>query len=149
MKIKYVALSLLLASATSIAATNECVTTVTGNDAMQFDTKAITVSKTCKEFTVNLVHSGKLPKTSMGHNWVLSKTADAQPIAADGIAAGLDHNYIKPGDARVIATTTLIGGGEKTSVKFPVSKLKEGETYTFFCSAPGHIAVMQGSLTVK
>jgi len=149
MKIKYFALSLFLSTVATTAFADDCSTTVTANDAMQFDTKSIAVSKTCKDFTVNLVHSGKLPKATMGHNWVLSKSADAQPIATEGIAAGINNNYLKTGDARIIASTPIIGGGEKTSVKFPVSKLSPGETYTFFCSAPGHIAMMQGSLAVK
>lgn len=84
----------------------------------------------------------------MGHNWVLSKADDAKAIASDGIAAGVDNQYVKAGDDRVIAFTKLIGGGETTSVTFPVSKLTAGGAYTFFCSFPGHIALMQGSLSL-
>ena len=130
------------------AQADECTFTLNSTDAMQFDQKSITVSKTCKEFTLNLAHTGKLPKTVMGHNWVLSTTADSKAVASDGIAGGVDNQYIKPGDARVIAFTKLIGGGETTSVTFPVSKLKAGEAYTYFCSFPGHIALMQGTLTL-
>lgn len=141
-------LSLLLLAAAGAAA-DECSVTITSNDAMQFDTKEIAVSSSCKEFTVNLTHSGKLPKTVMGHNWVLSKTADKQGVTTDGMGAGADNNYLKPGDERVIAATSLIGGGESTSVTFPVSKLSASEAYTFYCSFPGHSAIMLGSLTVK
>lgn len=149
MKIKHLLLPLALAALTSSAFADDCSVTIDSNDAMQFDKKSISVSKSCKEFTVNLTHSGKLAKNVMGHNWVLSKTADARPISSDGIAAGLDNEYLKPGDERVIAYTEMIGGGEKTSVTFPVDKLNEKETYTFFCSFPGHVAIMQGSLTLK
>lgn len=149
MKMKSLALSVLLSTFTCAAMAEECSVTVTSNDAMQYDTKAITVSSACKEFTVNLTHAGKLPKNVMGHNWVLSKVADKQAIATEGMAAGLDNNYVKPGDARVIASTPIIGGGESTSVTFDVSKLTAGESYLFFCSYPGHNAIMQGNLTVQ
>jgi azurin len=126
-----------------------CSVDVQGNDAMQFNTKSIAVDKSCKEFTVNLTHPGKLPKASMGHNWVLTTQADMQKVATDGMAAGLDKDYVKPGDPRVIAYTKVIGGGEKASVTFAVSKLKAGEKYAFFCSFPGHWAIMKGELTLN
>lgn len=146
-KYAYVLSGLLIAGA-QFAQADECSLTLNSNDAMQFDQKSIVVSKTCKEFTLNLAHTGKLPKTVMGHNWVLSKTDDSKAVATDGLSAGVDNQYVKPGDARVIAFTKLIGGGETASVTFPVSKLAAGTAYTFFCSFPGHIAIMQGSLTL-
>ncbi len=130
------------------ALANDCEVVVTSNDMMQFDTKAITVSKSCKEFKVTLKHSGKLPKAAMGHNWVLSKASDARAVAADGMTAGVDNSFVKPGDKRVIALTDVIGGGESTSVTFPVSKLTAGEQYKFFCSFPGHIGIMIGDLSL-
>jgi azurin len=45
----------------------------------------------------------------------------------------------------VIANTKVIGGGQTTSVKFATSALKAGESYTFFCSFPGHSAIMKGA----
>ena len=45
--------------------------------------------------------------------------------------------------------TDVIGGGEETAVTFDVKALAAGEDYTFFCSFPGHIGVMKGTLTVK
>lgn len=148
MKKYALALSAFLLAGTQFVQAEECTFDLGSNDAMQFDQKAITVKNTCKTFTLNLKHNGKLPKNVMGHNWVLSKTADAKAVAADGLAAGLAAEYIKPGDDRVIAHTQIIGGGETASVTFPVSKLKAGEAYTFFCSFPGHVAIMQGTLTL-
>ncbi|MDT4872980.1 Azurin [compost metagenome] len=85
----------------------------------------------------------------MGHNWVLTTAADMQGAVTDGMAAGLDKNYVKDGDTRVIAHTKIIGSGEKDSVTFDVAKLKAGEQYAFFCSFPGHSAMMKGTLEVK
>ena len=145
---KLVAVSLLtLASSQLMAA--ECKTTIDSTDQMSFSTKAIDIDKSCKTFTVELTHSGSLPKNVMGHNWVLSKEADMQPIATDGLSAGIDKNYLKDGDARIIAHTKLIGAKEKDSVTFDVSKLAEGEKYGFFCSFPGHISMMKGTVTLK
>lgn len=141
-----VASVLALASAPLLAA--ECSVDVEATDQMTFNTKEIKVSKSCKSFTVNLKHVGKLPKAVMGHNWVLTKTADAQPVATESMAAGVDKDYVKADDARIIAHTKLIGGGESTSVSFDVSKLAAGESYEFFCSFPGHVAMMKGNLAL-
>lgn len=141
-----VASVLALLSAPLLAA--ECSVEVQGTDQMTFDVKEIKVSKSCKTFTVNLKHAGQLPKNVMGHNWVLSKTSDLSGIAADGIAAGVDKNYLKPDDARVIAHTKLVGGGESDSVSFDVAKLATGESYEFFCSFPGHSSLMKGAVTL-
>lgn len=127
---------------------NECELTIESNDMMQFSTKSLTAPKSCKEVTVTLIHTGKLPKNAMGHNWVLSKQADIPDIASDGMGAGLDKNYLKEGDSRVLAATKIIGGGEQTSVTFASNLLKEGENYAFFCSYPGHYAIMQGTFTL-
>ncbi|TPG86572.1 azurin [Pseudomonas mandelii] len=145
---KLVAVSLLtLASSQLMAA--ECKVTVDSTDQMSFDTKEISIDKSCKTFTVELKHSGNLPKNVMGHNWVLSKTADMQPIATDGLSAGIEKNYLKEGDARIIAHTKIIGAGETDSVTFDISKLAAGESYGFFCSFPGHISMMKGAVVLK
>lgn len=149
MRMKNVILSVLISSIAGVAYADECDFTITATDAMQFDAKSIAVASSCKEFTVNLVHAGKLPKNVMGHNWVLTTESNQRLVAADGIAAGLDNNYLKAGDDRVIAATEIVGGGAETSVTFPVSALKSGEVYSFFCSFPGHSAIMKGSLTLK
>ena len=145
---KVVAVSLLtLASGQLLAA--ECKVEVDSTDQMSFTTKAIEIDKSCKTFTVELKHSGSLPKNVMGHNWVLSKEADMQPIATDGLSAGIDKSYLKDGDTRVIAHTKIIGAGETDSVTFDVSKLNADEKYGFFCSFPGHISMMKGTVTLK
>ncbi|WP_407313044.1 azurin [Pseudomonas sp. nanlin1] len=147
MFVKAVALSMLaLASGQALAA--QCSVDVDSTDQMTFNTKAIEISKSCKTFTVNLTHSGSLPKNVMGHNWVLSKKSDMAGVSSDGMAAGVDKNYLKPDDARIIAHTKLIGAGEKDSVTFDVAKLTAGEAYEFFCSFPGHSSLMKGEVTL-
>ncbi|MDD2060142.1 azurin [Pseudomonas sp. GD03860] len=145
---KVVAVSLLTLASTQVFAA-ECKVTVDSTDQMSFNTKAIEIDKSCKTFTVELTHSGALPKNVMGHNLVISKEADMQAIATDGLSAGIDKNYLKDGDERVIAHTKVIGAKETDSVTFDVSKLKADEKYGFFCSFPGHISMMKGTVTLK
>jgi len=64
-----------------------CSATVESTDAMEFTTSNLTVPASCKEFTVTLKHVGQLPKTVMGHNFVLGKAADISGINADGMKA--------------------------------------------------------------
>ena len=49
---------------------------------------------------------------------------------------------------RVIAATPMVGGGARPRAKFAGSKLKAGGDYSFFCSFPGHSAIMKGKLVV-
>ena len=104
------------------------------------------IAPDCTQVELTLKHSGKLAAQVMGHNWVLVKTADVAGVANDGMGAGLPKDYIKAGDTRVIAHTKVVGGGQSTSVTFPTSKLTKGGAYTYFCSFPGHSAIMKGTL---
>ena len=136
----------LLGALSSTAFAKTCQVTIGGNDQMQFDKTSIAVAADCTEVELTLKHTGKLPATAMGHNWVLTKTADFQPVATAGTSAGAANAYVPKGDARVIASTKLVGGGESTTVKFSTSKLTKGGDYTFFCSFPGHWSLMKGKL---
>ncbi|MND30652.1 Azurin precursor [compost metagenome] len=146
---KAVAVSLLtLASASVFAA--ECKVTVDSTDQMSFNTKEFTVDKSCKTVEIELTHGGSLPKNVMGHNLVISKTADMQAIATEGMSQGLDKDYLKADNAAIIAHTKMIGAPEKeTEVKFDTSKLEAGGDYSFFCTFPGHISMMKGKVVVK
>jgi azurin len=137
--------TLLAASSSAFAQAKVCAVEIGGGDNMQFDKKEIAVAADCTEVEVTLKHTGKLPAQAMGHNWVLTKTADLTGAATDGMGAGFANDHVKPGDTRVIAHTKIVGGGQTTSVKFPTSKLKKGEAYSFFCSFPGHYSIMRGT----
>lgn len=130
------------------AAGGECEAVIVSDDAMKFDPKEIQVKSSCKQYKITLKHEGKMPKSAMGHNVVLSKAADKDGVLADGQTAGEANNYVKAGDERVIAHTKLLNGGEQDSVTFDVSKLAKGEAYEYYCSFPGHYATMNGKLTL-
>ena len=141
------AIALLCASSFAHAAPN-CTIKLQGDDRMQFDLKSVTVSAACPAITIELAHTGKLAAQVMGHNVVVSKTADVAAVAADGMKAGISSGYVPKADARVIAATPVVGGGAKTTAKFAGNKLKAGGDYTYFCSFPGHSSIMKGTLVV-
>lgn len=135
--------------AASVDSDATCQVSITGNDRMKYNIKEFAIPASCDEFTINFANVGSLPKTSMGHNVVIAKKADAQAVAIDGMSAGVQNDYLPPDDKRVIVKTAMIGGGEKTSLTFPTDSLEKGGEYLFFCSFPGHFFTMQGIITVE
>jgi azurin len=127
----------------------DCELTIDSNDQMRFDKDELTVSSECSEVTLTLTHSGQMSVSQMGHNWVLAAPGDVQAIAQDGIAAGLDNDYLPQDDDRVLAATDMIGGGESTSITFSLDGLEAGGDYEFFCSFPGHVALMRGKFIIE
>ncbi|HZV38562.1 MAG TPA: azurin [Pseudoxanthomonas sp.] len=138
----------LLGVASAAQASPNCTIKLKANDAMQFDLKTATVSASCPKIGIELVHTGKLPAQAMGHNVVISQTADMNAITAAALKAGAAAGYVPKGDAKVIAATPLVGGGATTKASFAGGKLKAGGDYSFFCSFPGHSALMKGKLVV-
>ena len=130
------------------SAEGSCQQVIEGNDMLQFNLKEMVVSANCKEVTVTLKHTGAMPANVMGHNWVLTNNTDFMPVAQAGGAAGIENNYVPIGDQRVLAATTIIGCGQETSVTFSIDSLVVGDDYTFFCSFPGHYAIMKGAFKV-
>lgn len=140
--------ALLLLALACQANSQECSVVIEGNDQIQFVQPELTVSSSCSEVTVTLKHIGTLAANIMGHNWVLSATSQWQAVAQAGQSAGLP-DYLPADDARVLAATALIGGGEETSVTFDISGLNAGEDYTYFCSFPGHFVLMNGRFIIE
>ena len=122
-----------------------CAVSIDSTDQMSFSTRQIKVAADCSEVDLTLRHTGKLAATAMGHNWVLTRTADYQPVALAGMRTGIADSYLPKGDKRVLAHTQVIGGGETARVRFSTKGLQKGGDYTFFCSFPGHFAMMKGS----
>ena len=126
----------------------ECSQTIEGNDLLQYSLSEIRVSASCGEVTITLQHVGQLPANAMGHNWVLTATTDAEGIVEAGRNVGAP-GYLPEGDPRVLAATAMIGGGEESSVTFDISGLSAGADYMFFCSFPGHYALMKGQFIIE
>ena len=134
--------ALLLLSPFAMA--DVCQLSINATDLMRFEQQILQVEPQCTEVEVTLHNTGKLPVNAMGHDWVLTKTADVIAVANAGMGAGLANNYQKPGDSRIVAATKVVGGGESAMVRFATSQLESGASYSYFCSAPGHYNIMKG-----
>lgn len=139
---RLLALPLLLLATPLFAKT--CEVTLESDDMMNFNLPEIVVAADCTEVKLTLKHTGTIAANVMGHNWVLSKTADYRPVAIAGGRATLEQAYVPPGDARVLAHTRVVGGGESDTITFSTAALAAGGDYTFFCSYPGHWGKMKG-----
>jgi azurin len=146
---RYLAAAALLGMALcGTAQGQECTQVIEGNDLIQWNLTEIRVSAECEEVTIDLIHTGQLAANVMGHNWVLTTTADYMPLATVAAMAG-PPEYLPEGDPRVLATTRMIGGGEETSVTFSLAGLEAGGDYTYFCSFPGHYVLMNGKFIIE
>lgn len=126
------------------AAAEVCPLTINATDDMRFEQEILQVDARCTEVQVTLHHTGKLSAKIMGHNWVLTKTADVAAVANAGMGAGLANSFQQPGDRRIVAATKIVGGGETAAVQFSTALLEHGVSYSYFCSSPGHFSMMKG-----
>jgi azurin len=143
---KLAAIALVSTLFAGVAFGKTCEVSVEGSDAMSYNTKTIATAG-CKDVKLTLKHSGKLPKAAMGHNIVITTDADMKKAVDTAMKAGPAKDY-SPGAAGVIVATKLLGGGESDTVTFSTDKLKKGTKYKFFCTFPGHSALMQGDVTL-
>lgn len=95
---------------------------------------------------LKLEHTGTMPKTSMGHNWVLLKNGVNVSDFGMAAASAKDNDYIPANMQQdVIAHTKIIGGGESDEIIF---QAPEEGAYEYICSFPGHYGMMKGKLVV-
>lgn len=127
-----------------VQANDKVEVVIESNDQMKFNLSEIKV-KAGDTVVLTLKHVGKLPKAAMGHNWVLlSQGTDIAAFSQKAVRAR-DTEYIPEGD-EVIINTSLIGGGEETTIEFVAPAAGE---YDFICSFPGHFALMKGKFIVE
>jgi len=119
---------------------------LTANDQMKFNLKSI-VAKEGDIVKIHFKNVGKMPKKTMGHNFVLLKPeVDIASFATKAISA--DYNDYIPEELKndIIAHSHLLGPGESTIIEF---KAPSKGVYKFICSFPGHYLSMQGNLIVR
>jgi len=119
-----------------------CDVAIEGSDAMAYNKKTIEATG-CTELKITLKHSGKLPKAAMGHNVVITSETDMKKTIDAAMKAGPAKDYAAEG---AIAATKLLGGGESDTITVSTSKFKKGTKYKFFCTFPGHSALMNGDI---
>jgi azurin len=117
-------------------------------NAMKFDVTNIIVAPG-EPVKVVLTNSSNLPKTVMGHNWILLKPGTNPVAFAQAAAPAVATGYIPASlKDKIIAHINLLGPGESGEVVFTAPA--EPGVYPFLCSFPGHCAVgMKGTFTVK
>lgn len=130
--------------APAAASDNVAIVEIESNDQMKYNLSEIRV-KAGQKVQLTLKHVGKLPKASMGHNFVLLK--EGTDMAKFAMAAGQarENDYIAE-EASIIAHTKIIGGGESDMIEFEAPALG---IYDFICSFPGHYAIMKGKFIVE
>ena len=115
------------------------------NDKMQFDKSEINVFDG-QIVVLTLHHTGTMPITAMGHNFVLLNKGTSISEFAKRAMSAKDKDYIPADESNIIAYTGLIGGGESATITF---KAPKKGTYDFLCSFPGHYSIMKGKFHVK
>jgi azurin len=151
MKIKEICLSvafMLLGAAALGAQTATTSIEISGNDSMKFDVTNFTV-KPGEVVHVSLSNTGTLPKTVMGHNWILLKAGKDGAAYSSAAANAKDEEYepkALAGD--VIARIGLLGARQNGDVTFTAPTVPG--KYVYLCSFPAHFQVgMHGTMTVK
>jgi azurin len=119
--------------------------TINAGDDMKYDLAEIKV-KEGQTVKLTLVHTGKLPKEAMGHNWALLAQGTIVSDFSSKAMQAKDTDYIPAGATEVIVHTKLIGGGQTDTIEFAAPA--KG-VYEFICTFPGHSAVMKGTFYVE
>ncbi|MBS0215650.1 MAG: azurin [Proteobacteria bacterium] len=125
----------------------DCTFTLHAGDAPSWDAGNIDVPSACEKFTIKLEHTGQMPRWIMGHNVVVSRVEEVNAVERAGIGAGPYRSYVEPSDKRVVARSKLAGGGETVSATLDTAKLRNGH-FAYFCTFPGHLKGMRGTLTL-
>jgi azurin len=111
---------------------------------LAYDTKTISAKAGQKvKVTFNNTH----PTLPQPHNFVLGKAGTKDKmmtIAMSGMTL-VDKGYI-PDSPDILAHTGLIQPGKSETVEFTIPAAGE---YPYFCTFPGHVAIMNGVLTAQ
>lgn len=111
---------------------------------LAYDTKSISAKVGQKvKVTFNNTH----PTLPQPHNFVLGKlgTKDKMMAIAMSAITLLDKGYI-PDSPDILAHTKLLQPGQTESIEFTLPAAGE---YPYFCTFPGHVAIMNGVITVE
>ena len=110
-------------------------------DALQFNTSNLSASAGAE--VVLIFNNSSSVNT---HNWAMVVAGTKDAVAADGIAAGQENNWLPVNDSRVIGSTVLIGPDESTQATFTAPA---ADAYQFVCTFPGHNFTMFGDFIVN
>jgi azurin len=151
MKFKEITFALTFALLLPVCVRAQAATTsveISGNDSMKFNTASFTV-KPGEVIHVSLSNVGTLPKSVMGHNWILLKAGKDGAAYSSAAANAKDEDYQPKALAgEVIASIGLLGARQNGEVTFTAPTVPGN--YVYLCSFPGHYQVgMRGIMIVK
>ncbi|WP_395733679.1 plastocyanin/azurin family copper-binding protein [Prosthecobacter sp.] len=111
---------------------------------LAYDTKTISAKAGQK---IKLTFTNTHPTLPQPHNIVIGKlgTKDKMMAIAMGAMTLVDKGYI-PDSPDILAHTKLLQPGSSETIEFTVPAAGE---YPFFCTFPGHVAIMNGTLTAQ
>ena len=133
--------------ATSVFASN-CEIKIEGSDMMKYDVAEITLDTSCEQTNISLKHAGKLPINAMGHNVVIVEEKNLSKITQQiNFSLGVEKGYL-PESEDIIFISAMVGGGDTTELEMDMTKLDKTKSYVFFCSFPGHWALMRGKIKI-
>ena len=133
--------------AKSVFASN-CEIKIEGSDMMKYDVAEITLDTSCDQTKISLKHAGKLPINVMGHNVVIVEEKNLSKITQQiNFSLGVEKGYL-PESEDIIFISAMVGGGETTEMEIDMSKFDKTKSYVFFCSFPGHWALMRGKIKI-
>ena len=133
--------------ATSVFASN-CEIKIEGSDMMKYDVAEITLDTSCDQTKISIKHAGKLPINAMGHNIVIVEEKNLSKITQQiNFSLGVEKGYL-PESEDIIFISAMVGGGDTTDLEVDMSKLDKTRSYVFFCSFPGHWALMRGKIKI-
>ncbi len=120
---------------------------LTANDSMKFNLTRIEAN-VGQEVKVTFTNAGTLPKTVMGHNFVVLQKGVDPKAFSDAAVTAMATDYIPASLAeKIIAHTKLLGAKQSDEISF---ELTEAGEYPFLCTFPGHFATgMKGVIVVK
>jgi azurin len=107
------------------------------------------VAKPGERLRVQVISMGKLPKSAMAHNFVLLKLGSNPKKFSDDAANARVTDVFPPAFQKyVLASTEMVGPGERSETTFTVPKVPG--RYPYLCTFAGHYAAgMAGTLVVK
>lgn len=111
---------------------------------LAYDTKAITAKAGQK---IKLTFTNTHPTLPQPHNIVFGKAGTKDKmmtIAMSGMTL-VDKGYI-PESPDILAHTKLLQPGQSETIEFTVPAAGQ---YPYFCTFPGHVAIMNGILTAQ
>ncbi len=123
----------------------EVTLTIEANDDQEYNKEELRV-KSGQIVTLVLKNVGKMPRETMGHNWVLLKKGTDVAAFAQAAMTEKENDYIPADASSIIAHTEMIGGGQEAKITFEAPYPGK---YPFMCSFPGHFAKMKGILVIE